>query len=182
MKASLSSTGFSPSPVSLDSVGVRYLHAGDVIAVSEPALITTVLGSCVSICLWDSASGVAGINHFSMPRRRPGEASSLRFGEDAIPALISRMEAEGARREALVAGVFGGTVSLGAINISMGRENVRLAYEMMRDYGIPVIDAAVGGNAGRRIEFNTHSGFVRVEALRPISSQSMANTHANIRQ
>jgi chemotaxis receptor (MCP) glutamine deamidase CheD len=44
-----------------------------------PAVITTILGSCVSVCLWSES--VAGINHFILPRG--GIQASGRYGSQA---------------------------------------------------------------------------------------------------
>ena len=45
-----------------------YLHPGGLWAEPCAATITTVLGSCVSVCLWDPERALGGINHFVLPR------------------------------------------------------------------------------------------------------------------
>ena len=64
-----------------------YLHAGQIAVASEPAAITTILGSCVAVCLRDPDSRVGGMNHFLLPHHVERERSP-RFGSCAIPALI----------------------------------------------------------------------------------------------
>jgi len=51
------------------SGGLRriFLHAGQISVATEPTEITTILGSCVAICLWDPGSGVGGMNHYMLP-------------------------------------------------------------------------------------------------------------------
>ena len=33
-------------------------------ASAQPAEVTTILGSCVAVCLWDRYLGIGGINHY----------------------------------------------------------------------------------------------------------------------
>ncbi len=35
--------------------------------VSESAAVTTILGSCVAVCLWDESHGIGGMNHYLLP-------------------------------------------------------------------------------------------------------------------
>ena len=43
----------------------------------------------------------------------------------------------------------------------IGERNIKLAYEMLKDYSIPVVSASVGGKYGRKIQYNTHTGEVK---------------------
>jgi hypothetical protein len=53
-------------------VGVSryYLHTGQVFATDEPYAVTTILGSCVAVCLWDDRSQVAGRNRPPISQKR----------------------------------------------------------------------------------------------------------------
>ncbi|MBW4057105.1 MAG: chemoreceptor glutamine deamidase CheD, partial [Proteobacteria bacterium] len=46
-----------------DTNGVKILP-GQYYATAENNVITTVLGSCVSVCLYDVVNGVGGMNHY----------------------------------------------------------------------------------------------------------------------
>jgi len=46
------------------------LHPGDRYATKENVMLTTLLGSCVSACLYDPVAHVAGMNHFLLANRR----------------------------------------------------------------------------------------------------------------
>src|SRR5208337_4191605 len=41
-----------------------HVVAGQVHCTAEPLLLMTVLGSCVSVCLWDAVLRRGGMNHF----------------------------------------------------------------------------------------------------------------------
>lgn len=89
---------------------------GQYYAASGQGAITTVLGSCVSTCLWDPVQRVAGMNHFMLPGDTATAASpwtaSARFGVYAMELLINDMIRIGADRTRLVAKVFGGGKSV----------------------------------------------------------------------
>lgn len=44
------------------------LSIGDVVVSKEPAMLETILGSCVAVCLWDEKIGMGGMNHIMLPR------------------------------------------------------------------------------------------------------------------
>ncbi len=65
-----------PAPAPSTIIASVYLHPGEVYVTGEPTRITTILGSCVSVCLFDARAGVAGLNHFLLPRAAiPADAS-----------------------------------------------------------------------------------------------------------
>src|SRR5579864_7429161 len=66
---------------SVPSVGTRqrvYLQPGALHASAEATQVTTILGSCVAVCLWDSKLHTGGMNHFLLPVGRLGEGTSMR--------------------------------------------------------------------------------------------------------
>src|SRR5438309_537789 len=58
-------------------------------AAADDSLIVTVLGSCVSACLWDPVLRIGGMNHFMLPGA--SGASSATLGLYAMEVLINRM-------------------------------------------------------------------------------------------
>jgi len=78
-----------------------FLSPGEIICASEPTLVTTVLGSCVSVTLWDRDRRVGGLNHFVLPK---GGASS-RYGDTAMAELLEGVLSLGAHLRSLEAKV-----------------------------------------------------------------------------
>ena len=143
-----------------------FLAPGDVACAADPTLITTVLGSCVAVTLWDSERHIGGLNHFVLP---PGKSprDSTRYGDVAMAELLQGMEGLGAKGGNLRAKVFGGASVLCAVGQdSVGAANVRFALEELQRHGIPVAARRVGGQRGRLLVFNTETGeaFVRFVA------------------
>jgi len=137
-----------------------FLSPGEVIVSAEPAVISTVLGSCVSITLWDKERGIGGLNHFVLPRG----GTSARYGDTAVLELIDGLLEQGARLRGLEAKVFGGAAVLPVGGEgSVGAANVAFALGELSRRGIPVVGRRTGGERGRLVMFNTGTGdaFVR---------------------
>lgn len=143
-----------------------YLHAGQLVVSAEPAAITTVLGSCVAVCLFDPDAAVGGMNHFLLPLHVEKERSP-RFGTVAIPMLIDELLKAGARRASLRAKLFGGGSILDAFRRGgrLGDENAALAVRLLADAGIPVLEKDLGGRVGRKLIFHTDDGSAWVRSL-----------------
>jgi chemotaxis protein CheD len=143
-----------------------YLHAGQLLAFAAPTAITTVLGSCVAVCLHDPVTKVGGMNHFLLPLHVERERSP-RFGTVAVPALVEEVTRAGASRRSLVAKVFGGASVIGAMaqGRRLGEENVALALRLLDEAGIPVLDKDVGGSRGRKVVFLVDEGTAWVRQL-----------------
>lgn len=143
-----------------------YLAPGLFYASAEAALVTTILGSCVAVCVWDPLERVGGINHFLLPEGTP---PSPRFGESAVPMLIERVLDLGARRSRLKAKVFGGACVLEAFRTSsrrLGARNVEVARERLLAELIPVVGEDVGGELGRKLVFDVQTGSAWIRAIR----------------
>jgi len=145
----------------------HYLMAGNIFVHASPHRVTTVLGSCVSVCLWDQRLRLGGMNHYMLPFWNGEGLASPKYGNIAIAKLIERLQELGAERRDLRAKVFGGGVVLNVLNpfMNIGERNVQLAEDVLRNEGIPIVSADTGGKAGRKLIFNTGTGMVLVKKL-----------------
>jgi chemotaxis receptor (MCP) glutamine deamidase CheD len=139
-----------------------FLSPGEVICMPEPALVTTVLGSCVSVTLWDKDRRIGGLNHFVLPK---GGATS-RYGDTAMRELLEGVLSLGAHLRSLEAKVFGGAAVLPVGGEgTVGTANVAFALGELARRGIPVAGRRTGGQRGRLLMFNTESGEAYVRWL-----------------
>ncbi len=132
--------------------------------------ITTVLGSCVSTCLWDPVERVGGMNHFMLPGDGPGcgspWAASARFGVYAMEVLINEMIHLGADRRRMVAKVFGGAQLLAGFDrLDVGAKNSGFVLEFLRVEGIRVLAQDLLDVCPRKVHFFVDSGKVQVKRL-----------------
>lgn len=160
------SAAASPAPRDGDLHQV-FLVPGSMFCSTEPSIVTTVLGSCISLCLWDVANRAGGMNHYVLPHG-PADEVSLRYGDVAIDALWRAMERLGATRRSVRAKIFGGAgvLPFGG-DETVGERNVRLAMKWLGDRGIPLMSAHTGGAFGLQIRFNTGDGGVSVRQISP---------------
>ena len=72
------------------------IYPGEYYVSKGPELISTILGSCVAIILFDAENEIGGMNHFMLARKTKNSPESqgpaARFGEFAIDILIKEME------------------------------------------------------------------------------------------
>jgi chemotaxis protein CheD len=132
--------------------------------------ITTVLGSCVSTCLWDPVERIGGMNHFMLPGDGPSPgspwAASARFGVYAMEVLINDMTRLGADRGRMVAKVFGGAQLLAGFDrLDVGAKNSGFVLEFLRVEGIRVLAQDLLDVCPRKVHFFVDSGKVQVKRL-----------------
>lgn len=147
---------------------IAYLHAGHIYVSRLPCRVTTILGSCVAVGLWDPVSKVGGLNHFLLPHYTEDGMSSPRFGNVAVKKLIDALVDAGARKKHLKAKLFGGACVLQAFRkggVHLGTRNVQVARELLAEEGIPVCAEDVEGERGRKLIFQTHDGTAWVRSL-----------------
>ena len=140
-----------------------YLLPGELHASDHPSQITTILGSCVAICMCDTGLRIGGMNHFLLPASLGNTGMSMRFGDIATQELLERLYSLGCRPENLRAKIFGGAAlwqSEDRYVHSLGARNVEAAQRMMKNCGIRIAAQDTGGNRGRKIVFNTDDGSV----------------------
>ncbi len=140
----------------------KFIHVGEIFVAVEPTEIATVLGSCVAVCLYDKVRNIGAMNHYLVPLWNGNGLQTPKFGNISIPRMIENMENIGCNRRNIEAKIFGGA------NISdtqlehmmVGKKNIIIAKEILKDYGIPVVAEDSGGNKGRRILMKSDTGKV----------------------
>lgn len=152
-----------------------YLYPEDLYVSNTPTQIVTILGTCVSVCLFDEKLKTGGINHFIMPVANNDAYSPLRFGDKATIELIKKMEKMGSQRKDIRAKLFGGSVqtSTSSNSNSVGPKNSLIAEQILQKENIRIIQKRIGGNVGRKIIFYTDTGEVFVKLLKQQQIQNV---------
>jgi len=148
-----------------------FLRPGYIYISRMPTLISTVLGSCVAVAMWDKKREYGGMNHFLYPAtHNPGEATA-QYGNVAVKALVRLFIEEGSENRNLEAQIFGGAhlaESSGEM-LEICRQNVDICRQVLMKHKIPVVSEDVGGTRGRKVVYNSLTNDVavfRVEKLR----------------
>ncbi|MEA2491157.1 MAG: chemotaxis protein CheD [Acidobacteriota bacterium] len=143
-----------------------YLHPGRSVVAMKPTVVTTILGSCISVCLWDEALRIGGITHYLLPAPIAGGGDAARFGSTAIPEVYEELRRRGATT--IIAKVFGGSTMnslMAATGADLGSQNVAAAMNALQTLGVPVAASDTGGSIGRKLLFQTDDGTAWVKFL-----------------
>jgi chemotaxis protein CheD len=146
----------------------HYLMPGHLFAAREPTSVTTIVGSCVAISLWEPSLCMGGVNHYVLPRCPDRAIPSGRFGDTALELLLGKLAELGAPRRSLLARIVGGACTISAFRereSNLGRQNVEIGIALLREAGIRVIQEDTGGSQGRKLIFRTDNGHAVVQPL-----------------
>lgn len=143
-----------------------FLEPGYMILPGEPIIIYMVLGSAVSVILYDREAEMSGLCHFGIPRRKGNSPSQPKYGTVAVPGLIRMLEESGCDARNVEAQVIGGSDLPGH---TTGSENAEVAIGILKKKGVRIASSDVGGNKGRKVIYNpdtNHLAVVKVEKIR----------------
>lgn len=161
------------------------IFIGGVHASAEPIVVTTLLGSCIAVCLFDPENRVGGMNHFMLPDGEGAGPGATRFGVHAMDCLIGALIKVGGERRRFVAKAFGGGHVLGNrqpkassspprkdgkanrspkdIALDVPEKNIAFVHDFLESEGFPLVAEDMGGLVAREVHFYTATGqaFVR---------------------
>lgn len=140
------------------------IDPGEYYVSREPEVISTLLGSCVSACLYDPVKRVFGMNHFLLAYHRVAASKPIihsdegRYGVYAMELLINGLMKLGANRSNLQAKCFGGGNVLKLREDrenqkTVGDVNVEFIKEFLQNEKIPLVSSCLGGSHGRNVHF-----------------------------
>ncbi len=152
-----------------------YIHPGESRLVANPAIIRTILGSCVGITFWNARLGVGALCHPMLPGLPLGGAdglglaAGLRYVDFTIRNMAQQLDSRGALRHEVEVKLFGGADVLPVHEHSnrptVGRLNRESALRVLSNEGFQVMASSLGGCCGITIQFNTATGEVRLRRL-----------------
>lgn len=133
-------------------------------ASAEDTVITTILGSCVSACLWDPVACLGGMNHILLPDKSWGSNDVNGSSVNAMELLINAITKQGGRKDRLQAKLFGGGKMISRFS-DVGLKNGEFVLSFLEAEGIPCTGQSLGGEQARRIQFWPFSGRARQKFL-----------------
>lgn len=150
-----------PSPI--------FLEAGDFHFGAAPLRLATLLGSCVTVTLWQPRRQIGGMCHFLVPgrpggARREGMPLDAHYADEAFALFDQAMLENGCRPEQFQAKLFGGgdmfpdSDSRGDV----GAQNIAAAHALLKQRGIPLLAEHAGGAGHRKLIFDLATGEVQM--------------------
>ena len=142
-----------------------FLQPGEFFVGDASFRVRTLLGSCVSITLWNARHRVGAMSHFLLPYRLGSAKKELegRYGEDALMLMLGELDGMGVRARDCKAKIFGGGNMFPGHargGPTIGKKNGEAARSLLARHAIPVVSESLFGNGHRQIIFDIGSGDV----------------------
>lgn len=159
----------------------RRIVVGEAVACADPTRLSTLLGSCVSACLWDPVAEVGGMNHFLLPSSESDPTDSARYGVHAMELLINEIMKAGGDRRRLKGKLFGASAVLDLAGSPVPKRNAAFAREFLATENIPVVAERLGGDRPLEIHFFTATGRALVREIQSQNSQALRKEEEQVR-
>jgi chemotaxis protein CheD len=161
------------------------VQPGELYLAREPAILQTILGSCVSVTFWSPRLGAGALCHGVLPRSPRGAIApeGHHYVDFVIHHLVRKFDEMGALRSEVEVKVFGGADVLPVGPSRTGRPtvgalNCQVALEVLEEEGFAVLASDLGGTRGRTIRFHTATGEVLVHRLEKLGARPRNNADA----
>lgn len=147
------------------------------VSTRRDVFFTSVLGSCIAVCMRDPAVGIGGMNHFLLPDSNGSEKNdpllALRYGSYSIERLINAILSRGGLRERLEIKVFGGANVIASAN-QIGDRNAAFVERYFERERLRIVAADLRGGRARKIRYYPDSGRAQVSELREADGRETA--------
>jgi chemotaxis protein CheD len=162
-----------------------WIFQGDFYVSSRPELyLTTVLGSCIAVCMRDPVTQCGGMNHFLLPdavnRQDQFPSLALRYGSYSIERLINAILSRGGRRDRLEVKVFGGGNVIGGTS-DIGGRNVEFVEHYFAKERLSIAAADLRGILPRKLRYFPTTGRAQVSLLRDRDAAEVVKSESVMR-
>jgi len=155
------------------------LSPGDIYSTEEDVIVQTVLGSCISVCLYTDEYDLVGMNHFMLPGSIDPDNFHMsfggRYGMYAMDSLIGEFVKKGIKKENLKSKVFGGSslLKIGVNRENISSQNIKFIVNFLNKENIAIISSHLGGDKPRKILFFTKTRKVLLKEIKPQNKETI---------
>jgi chemotaxis protein CheD len=140
-----------------------FLKPGELFLSRDPAIVSTVLGSCVSVIFFEPSARLGAMCHVMLPSGPMDEG--FRFVDSTLGYMVEKIGSMGVRLDSCDVKMFGGADvllprELEGVRLSIGTQNINEAQRRLDSFGLVPMAKDVGGKHGRKLFFNSHTGEV----------------------
>jgi chemotaxis protein CheD len=140
----------------------------------KPALVSTVLGSCISVTFFSPRLRIGAICHGLLPickKENPCDGTcdeGLRYVHCSIKRMCKAFNSLGIGHSEIEVKVFGGADMIfeKGNTETVGMQNTKMALSTLKARNLKLKASDTGGSRGRRIIFFSHTGEVFLKKLR----------------
>lgn len=152
------------------------LNPGEAYVGTGPAVVTTILGSCVSVTMRHPKSGISAMCHGVLPSctkekcRAESCPERFKFVKCSIKKMLDKFDACGISRSGIEVKIFGGSDMFGVKSgntrrKTVGNQNISVAQGLLESEGLKISSYDTGGTQGRKIVFFTETGDVFLKRI-----------------
>ncbi len=163
-----------------------YLKQGEMAILLKPTVVTTILGSCVAVTLYNPRLGIAAISHSLLPHctRRTYQsnvndllsadcqrcAEAYRYVDCSVSMMAEAFFRFGSGAAETHVQIYGGAKMIvqrarTGNTQPVGLQNSAVAQKVIEDHGLKISTCDIGGTRGRKIIFNTKTGIVLLHKM-----------------
>jgi len=157
------------------SIPSVHLKPGELYIAREPTVISTVLGSCVSVVMFNSRLKMGAMSHGLLPEgdRETDKENLFRYVDFSTAYLFKAFLQQGLKPHEIEVKVFGGAdmfaIKKNGNGKSVGKQNINMALNILEKNRLHPLSLDVGGKQGRKIFMLSHTGEVFLKRLNNIS-------------
>ncbi len=154
---------------------------GELYVSTHGEMISTVLGSCISVCIRDKQKGIGGMNHFMLPQNNEFSSeswggnpitSASRYGNWAMEYLINAILKRGGEKKNFEMKVFGGGQMMAKMT-NIGQKNIMFVYQYLAEEKLKIEASDVGDVFARKVLYFPDTGSVKVRRIKNVKNDTI---------
>ena len=159
---------------------VAQICPGEVYVTKQHELISTLLGSCIAVCMRDSSGKVGGMNHFKLPHgdNSANAPINTNYGIHAMELLINEILKNGGQRANLTCEVFGGGNVVAGLSSAIGDKNIAFVTSFLRDEKIRIRHQDTGKSGAQQVYYHPISGNTFAIEKKDMSQEALKKAEA----
>jgi chemotaxis protein CheD len=128
--------------------------------VSDRALSTIGLGSCIGLVVHDKVLHIGGLAHIMLPDSNGRTDRPGKYADTAIRVLVEEISRRRGEAGNLTAKLVGGASMFVRFSESflIGEKNIEAVRTQLKQQSIPIIAEDVGGKVGRTMTYYPYNG------------------------
>ncbi len=154
-----------------------YLKPGEIFISDKPVVVKTVLGSCISVTMFNSRLRIGAICHGMLPECDEMNGCNcdgdegVRYVDCSIRNMLEKLHSFGILNNEIEVKMFGGADMFKTIRgkpnpMNVGEQNIKAAFKIMGDSNLRLAASDIGGPSGRALMFIPNTGEVFLKKLR----------------
>jgi chemotaxis protein CheD len=148
---------------------IIFLKPAEIYIGDQPAIVTTTLGSCVSIIFFDRMTNLSAISHALLPSAHENQ-NRCKYVDGVFSWMLEQFQSRGVKMEQVQVKLFGGSdlreYDKGDYRrVAIGQQNAKKALELVEAHGLNLKASSLGGPTGLKIFLYTQCGKVLVKKI-----------------